>query len=430
MSVAHSGWDDEVAVVGGGPGGSAAAGLLARRGRRVLLIDREAFPRFHIGESLLPWCDEVFEKLGAREVIGGAGFIEKWGASFCTADATHDQYADFTTAVEVPRPQTWQVTRAIFDETLVQHAARCGARVLQGCRATDAVFDRDGVILTLVNSQGETRTHRVGMVVDSSGRAGFLAKRFGRREMDPQLKNIAVHAQFEGIPRAEGRRAGDIRIVSRYDVGWYWLIPLTEAVTSVGVVLPQANYNVTGGPTAEESLDKYLRETPAMANLLRHARRVSPARFDADYSYLATQHAGDRWVLVGDAGAFLDPIFSTGVLLALQGGIDAAEAIDAGLAKGDLSAHHFAPFERRVRKRYRHFRRIAVGFYDPAFRDLFFQRDQRWGIYEAILSMLAGNWRPSWKTRLRIATFFALVALQRRVGIAPRLFLRPAVEMG
>jgi flavin-dependent dehydrogenase len=131
-------------------------------------------------------------------------------------------------------------------------------------------------------------------------------------------------------------------------------------------------------------------------------------------------------VLVGDAGAFLDPIFSTGVLLALQGGVDAAEAIDAGLDKGDLSAGHFAPFERRVQKRYRHFRRIAVGFYDPAFRDLFFQRDQRWGIYEAILSMLAGNWRPTWKTRLRIATFFALVALQRRVEIAPRLFLRPA----
>lgn len=422
----RSGWDDDVAVVGGGPGGAAAAGLLARRGRRVLLIDRETFPRFHIGESLLPWCDEVFEKLGARDLVRESGFIEKWGASFCTADATFDQYADFTSAVEVPRPQTWQVTRAAFDEMLLKHAARCGARVVQSCRATDAVFDGDGVTLTLVDSGGATRTHRVGMVVDSSGRAGFLAKRFGTRVMDPELKNIAVHAQFEGIPRAEGRRAGDIRIVSRYDVGWYWLIPLTREVTSVGVVLPQAHYNATGLPTAEQTLEKYLAETPAMVGLLREARRVSPARFDADYSYLATQHAGDRWVLVGDAGAFLDPIFSTGVLLALQGGVDAAEAIDAGLAKGDLSAGHFAPFERRVQKRYRHFRRIAVGFYDPAFRDLFFQRDQKWGIYEAILSMLAGNWRPTWKTRLRIATFFALVALQRRVEIAPRLFLRPA----
>lgn len=418
-------WDDDVAVIGGGPGGAAAAGLLALRGHRVLLIDRETFPRFHIGESLLPWCDEIFEKLGARDLVRESGYIEKWGASFCTADATFDQYADFTSAVEVPRPQTWQVTRAAFDEMLLNHAARCGARVRQGCRATGAVFDPDGVTLTLVDGDGSTRSHRVGMVVDSSGRAGFLAKRFGTRVMDPELKNIAVHAQFEGIPRAEGRRAGDIRIVSRYDVGWHWLIPLTQAVTSVGIVLPQARYNATGSPTAEETLETYLRETPAMVNLLRDARRVSPARFDADYSYLATQHAGDRWVLVGDAGAFLDPIFSTGVLLALQGGVDAAEAIDAGLGKGDLSAGHFAPFERRVQKRYRHFRRLAVGFYDPAFRDLFFQRDQRWGIYEAILSMLAGNWRPTWKTRLRIATFFALVALQRRFEIAPRLFQRP-----
>ena len=242
--------------------------------------------------------------------------------------------------------------------------------------------------------------------------------------MDPLLKNIAVHAQFEGVPRAEGRRAGDIRIVSRYDVGWHWLIPLTETVTSVGVVLPQAHYSASGLPTAEKTLEKYLAETPAMVNLLRDARRVSPARFDADYSYLATQHAGDRWVLVGDAGAFLDPIFSTGVLLALQGGIDAAEAIDAGLAKGDLSASHFSPFEQRVRRRYRHSPHRG-GLLRSRVPRLVLPEGPAVGDLRSDPVHAGGELAADLEDPAPHRGLLALVALQRRVQIAPRLFLRP-----
>ena len=147
---------------------------------------------------------------------------------------------------------------------------------------------------------------------------------------------------------------------------------------------------------------------------------VSAARFDADYSYLHSQHAGDRWVMVGDAGGFLDPIFSTGVLLAMQSGLEAAETVSAGLKDGDLSRSRFAAYERTLKKRYHHFRRFAVGFYDPAFRDLFFTRSSRFGIYEAVLSVLAGNWRPTFGTRLRLGLFFTLVALQRMLPIAAR----------
>jgi flavin-dependent dehydrogenase len=413
-------WDFDAAVVGGGPGGSSAATALARRGRRVLLLERDQFPRFHIGESQLPWTNEVFRALGVHETIAAAGFVRKWGASFWTLDGAVEQYADFSEAVETPAPQTFQVPRATFDELLLRHGAKSGVAVRERHRALDAAFDAAGVTLRFADPEGVEHTVRVGVVVDASGRAGFLAKKLGRHAFDPLLRNIAVHAQYENIPRLPGRRAGDIRMFTRPDMGWLWLIPLSDTVTSVGAVIPQAVHRRESKATPEESLTHYLDRTPSAAKLLAAARRVSPARFDADYSYLGTELAGDRWVTVGDAAAFLDPIFSTGVLLAMQGGLDVAAAIDAGLRAGDLSRRRFTAYERLVRTRYHHFRRFAVGFYDPNFRDLWFRRTKRWGVYQAVLSVLAGNWRPSLAVRLRIGLFFTLVALQRVIPIAPR----------
>jgi FADH2-dependent halogenase len=415
IGMTSNGWDFDVAVVGGGPGGSSAATALARRGRKVLLLERERFPRFHIGESQLPWSNEVFRVLGVDRAIAAAGFVSKWGASFRPPHIDREQYADFEAAVETPTPQTFQVLRERFDEVLLRHSGQSGVVVREGHRFVDATFDADGVALRFAGPDGIEHTARAGAVVDASGRAGVLVKRFGQHEYDPILRNIAVHAQYEGIPRAAGRRSGDIRMFTRADMGWLWLIPLSETVISVGAVIPKAVHQREARATAEESLDHYLAATPFAAPLLERARRVSPARVDVDYSYLATRMAGERWVAVGDAAAFLDPIFSTGVLLSMQGGLDAAEAIDAGLKSGDLSARAFVGYERLVRKRYHHFRRFAIGFYDPAFRDLWFTPNKRFGIYGAIVSVLAGNWRPSLLTRAKIRLFFVLVAVQRLV---------------
>ena len=408
-----SAWDFDVAVIGGGPGGSSAATALARRGRTVLLLERDRFPRFHIGESLLPWSNEVFRALGVHDAIAEAGFEKKWGASFRTVDGATEQYADFQFAAETPSPQTFQVPRATFDEVLLRHSERSGAKVLEEHRALDAAFEPDGVVLRFVGPDDTEQAVRVGFVVDASGRTGFLTKKLGRHEFDPLLRNIAVHAQYEGIPRLEGRRAGDIRMFTRADMGWIWLIPISQSVTSVGAVIPQSVHRRESKAVPEDSLTHYLTGTAGLAPLLAHARRVSPARFDADYSYLGSSLAGDRWIAVGDAAAFLDPIFSTGVLLAMQAGLEAAEAIDDSLRAGEPARHRFAACERLVRQRYHHFRRFAVGFYDPYFRDLWFRPASRLGIFGAILSVLAGNWRPSWMTRQRIRFFFTLVALRR-----------------
>jgi FADH2-dependent halogenase len=361
----------------------------------------------------------VLDELGARDTVAKAGFVEKWGASFWEINGTPAAYIDFSAAVETPMPQTYQVPRARFDELLLRHAEQCGVMVHEGHRAIDAVFERDSVTLRFAGPDDAEQTARVAAVVDASGRSGFLSRKIGGYEHDRQLKQVAVHAQYEGIPRPGGREAGDIRVLTRTDVGWIWLIPLSEAVTSVGAVVPQALHRRESKATAEESLDYYLGNTPAAPALLKDARRVSAARYDADYSYLARSIAGDRWVAVGDASCFLDPIFSTGVLLAMQGGLEAGQAIDEGLRAGDLSARRFAAYERAVRRRYHYFRRFVLGFYDPYFRRLLFRRSRRFGIYEAVLSALSGNWRPSLGTWLRIQVFFAIVELKRWLRIAP-----------
>jgi flavin-dependent dehydrogenase len=412
--------EHDVIVVGGGPAGAAVATRLARRGRRVLVVEREAFPRFHIGESQLPWSREVWRELGVDEALARAGFVEKWGASFITARGAVEQYADFTAAAETPQPGTYQVPRAEFDRILLAHAAASGAEVRQPAQALDVRFDADGVTVRFL-ADGTEHEARAAAVVDASGRTGFIARRRSERQFDPRLRNVSLHAQYEDVPRRTGRRGGDIRMVMRPDRGWFWFIPLSATVTSVGIVVPKDVHARVDGASLDEALARYLAETPTAAALTSRARRISPVRFDADYSYCANRFAGDRWLLVGDAGAFLDPIFSTGVLLAMQSGLDAGDALDGALAAGDFSRRRFARYERAARGRYAHFRRFAVGFYDPAFRDLFFSPGAPFGLREAVISVLAGNWRPGLATRVRIALFFAAVALQRRVGIAPRL---------
>lgn len=412
----------DVAVLGGGPAGAIAATHLAQRGRRVLVLERDRFPRFHIGESLLATCNDAFAAVGLTDKVRAAGYQVKWGATFITHDGSHDRYADFSASRELAEPQTWQVERARFDRMLLTHAAEAGAEVREEHRVLTTEFDASGVTVTARDAAGASHRFRAAAVIDASGRAGLLSRQLGLRREDPQLPNIAVYAHFRGVPPLEGRRRGDIRIVARHDAGWFWVIPISDELMSVGVVLPKPLFDRLPRGSHEGMLRHAVAETPVMAELMRQAELVWEARVEKEFSYSTSAYAGDRWLLAGDSGSFLDPVFSSGVAIALESGLEAARAADQALTRGDLSARSFRRFDARQRARYEAFRRFVLAFYTPSFRDLFFQPAANPAFFRAVVTVLGGRWRPTLPTRMLIAIFFAIVRLQDRFDLAPRIY--------
>ena len=421
-------FDCDVAVIGGGPAGSTAAAALARAGRHVVLLERDVFPRFHIGESLLASVNDVLEAIGAADIIRQAGFPRKWGATFMTPDGSVERFADFSISPEVPSPQTWQVPREQFDLLLLRHAAASGADVREGHRVVDLVFEPDAVTVEFRAAAGASEDDprsgpvsriRARALIDASGRAALVSRRFELRLDEPGLANVAIFSHYAGVPREEGRRAGDIRVIAREDGGWFWLIPISDELMSVGVVLPRDVFQAHSRMPQGDLLHRLIGDTPATARLMCRAERRWPVRIERDFSYGAKRYAGDCWIAVGDAGSFLDPVFSSGVAIALESALEGARAVERGLARGDLSARMFDEFDRRQRGRYQSFRRFVRGFYTPEFRDLFLSEDPPSRMFRAIVTVLAGYWHPSWTSRVWLRLFFLVVRLQRRFGMVP-----------
>ncbi len=419
-------YDFDFAVAGGGPAGSAAAISLAQRGHSVVLFERETFPRFHIGESLLATTNDPLEALGVAGKVAAAEFPEKWGARLFTHDGQSGRTVDFTDVSEVRRPQTYQVPRAEFDRILLERARELGSDVRESCRVTGVTFAADAVLLDFARNGGAVESVRVRAMVDATGREGLIARKFGLRTEEPKLSNIAVFSHFTGVPRLPGNRPDDIRLIARSDAGWFWLIPISKTLMSVGVVLPKGAYLQRPQGSPEEVLASAIADTPVVAELMRDAKREWPVRVEKDFSYSAAAYAGDRWILAGDAGSFLDPVFSTGVTIALESGMEAAAELDRAKARNDFSSRSFAAFSRRQRKRFTTFRRFVVGFYTPQFRDIFFSPDPPKGIFRAVVTILAGRWNASLKTRFLNNIFFAVVALQKRLSLGKVHFRRDA----
>ena len=236
---------------------------------------------------------------------------------------------------------------------------------------------------------------RARAMVDATGRNGLLARKYDLRKDEPLLANIAIFSHYSNVPRLADGCPNDIRIIARNDSGWYWLIPISDELMSVGVVLPKTLFMQMPEGTMEERLERALTDTPVVAELMRNAKREWPVRVEKDFSYSATTYAGDRWILAGDAGSFLDPVFSTGVSIAMESGIEAATELDRAVKRNDFSARAFAAFSRRQRKRFRTFRRFVIGFYTPQFRDLFFSPQPPPQLFRAVVTILAGRWNAS-----------------------------------
>ena len=423
--MAEASYDFDFAVAGGGPAGSSAAISLGQRGHSVVLLERESFPRFHIGESLLSTANDAFAALGVRNKIEAACFPEKWGARLYTHDGQSGRYVDFTEVREVTRAQTFQVCRQEFDRILLERAREVGVDVRENCNVSACEFSEDAAILSVASrGDGATSRVRVRAVVDATGRAGLIARKFNLRTDEPRLANIAIFSHYTNVPRLEGPRPDDIRLIARSDAGWFWIIPISKELTSVGVVLPKALYRRLANGSSEETLNKAIADTPSVAGLMRQARREWPVRVEKDFSYSASTYAGDRWILAGDAGSFLDPVFSTGVSIAMESGIEAAAELHRALARNDFSASSFAAFSRRQRKRFESFRRFVVGFYTPQFRDLFFSPQPPRLIFRAVVTILAGKWNASLWTRFLNRLFFGMISIQKRFTITRPLFRR------
>ncbi|HXJ80684.1 MAG TPA: NAD(P)/FAD-dependent oxidoreductase, partial [Candidatus Methylomirabilis sp.] len=404
--------DHDVLVIGGGPGGATIATLLARGRRSVAVVEREVFPRFHVGESLLPANVPLFERLGVLDHLQQRRFITKYGAAF------HDQETGLEYTFYFLKGQPWpnwsfEVPRAEFDHILLEHAKRQeGVTVLQPAAVEEVSFDADGVDV-LVRQGGSTERVRARFLVDASGRDAFLASRFGRRRSLPGLGKVALFAHYRGARRWPGRDEGNIRIFI-FEDGWFWWIPFTGDVTSIGCVLHARTVRGREG-SMPDLFEVMIQRCRRVAEGLEGAERITAVHTTANFSYRAEPMVGDRFVCVGDAVTFVDPIFSSGVYVAMQSAELAAETILRAFAEGRFETARFAGYERRIRRGIAPFFRFIRHYYEPAFLEVFLRPKNVAGMLDTVLGVLAGGAfvRVPLRMRLSLAAFFTVVRIRR-----------------
>lgn len=380
----------EVLIVGGGPAGATLATLLARRGRDVAMLEREHHPRFHIGESLLPANGPLFDALGVRAQVEAIG-MPKWGVEFVSPHHEHRSRLEFGDAMDKSMPYAWQVRRSELDEILFRHAAACGARALEGHRVERVHFDAEGATAEVRLDDGAHQVWRCRYLVDASGRDTLLASQFRTKTRHPKHASAAVFGHFRGARRLAGREEGNITILW-FQHGWFWFIPLADGVTSVGAVC-WPYYLKT---RQQRSLEQFFRDTiamcPELADRLKDAELVDgQVHATGNYSYTANACTGERWALLGDAYAFIDPVFSSGVFLAMQSAFAAQPLIEATLDRPAEAAAARRAYEKRIAFGPREFSWFIFRVTNPTLREFFMYPRNMFRVKEALLSMLAGD---------------------------------------
>jgi flavin-dependent dehydrogenase len=417
-SIAHS---YDVLVVGGGPAGSTVATLLAQYGLRVVIFEQASFPRFHIGESLLPANVPIFERLGCHDALRHAGFVVKPGASF------YDEYEGRSSNTFAFEPYTFQpafaynVVRASFDDILLHNAARAGCAVHRQHTVRHPRIEPDKVVVQVSTPQGTQQTVQARLLVDASGRSALLGGTLGQREPLPDLGKVALFAHFQGARRDPAIPDGNIRIHLVRD-GWIWWIPFADGTDSVGGVLHAKVVKERGG-SVEALFDEVLTTSPRLTQGLAQARRITPVHTAANFSYRIVPMVGDRYLAVGDATGFVDPIFSAGVFIAMRSAELAAEAIIRAFCSQDFSASAFRPYAARLQRGIAPFLAMIQRYYEPAFLDVFFSPNPPKHLYHAVLWVLSGASfdHQSWWLRSRLKLFFTAVRLRQVVRWATGL---------
>jgi len=355
----------DVIVIGGGPAGSTVSTLIAQQGYRVQLYERERFPRFHIGESLIPETYWVLQRLGMLDKMRTSAFVKKYSVQF--VNASGKQSAPFYFWDNKPHEcsQTWQVVRSQFDLMMLNNAREHGVEAHEGVRVRDVLFEGERAVGVRIQLADRTQQEvSAQVIVDASGQSGLLQNKFKLRVWDPVLNKGAIWTYWEGAYRDSGRDEGATLVLQTADrKGWFWYIPLHDNQVSVGVVAPFDSL-FKGRVSHEQTYQEEVDRCPAVKERVSRARRVTGHFATKDYSYRARRVAGDGWVLVGDAFGFLDPLYSSGVLLALRSGEAAADAIVEGLQQGDLSAAQLGKWGALFNQGIDRMRRLVCEYYD------------------------------------------------------------------
>ncbi len=361
----------DVAVVGAGPAGCAAATVLAEHGHRVALVERSPLPRYRIGESLIPHCWFPLDRLGLVEALNESSFIvPKYSVQFVSTDGAQTRPFYFTEHTDHPKGRTWQVVRSEFDQLLLKRSLEAGVTFYSETAATDLLRANDNLQGPVVgvrakNGKGAFDLH-AKITVDASGRDLFAAQRNGWRMGDDSLRKLAIWKYFRGAKRDPGRDQGATTIAYLPEKGWIWYLPLSDDLTSVGVVA-EPEYLLREGKDHARVFDRETALQPWIAERLAPATPEEELHVTRDFSYRSRHCAEDGLVLVGDALAFLDPVFSSGVYLALDGGVRAGDAVHAALSANDMSATSFAEYGRVSVQQLEAMRHLVHAFYDPGF---------------------------------------------------------------
>lgn len=380
----------DVLIVGGGPAGSTIAALLAQRGEKVCLAEKDRHPRFHIGESLLPMNVPLFETLGVKEAIESIG-MPKYGVEFVSPWHDKTSLLDFAQSWDKNLFYSYEVRRSEFDHILIRNAAAKGACVIEGCRISQVEFPpTGGVVATGLDSDGQERRFEAKFLVDASGRDTLLAGRLGIKQRNRRHASAAVFGHFTGARRLPGKAAGNISIFW-FDHGWFWFIPLADGTTSVGAVCPP-EFMKQRKTDVSSFLKSLIAQSPALAERLADAQMTGPATATGNYSYRAKRMSGKNYIMLGDAYAFIDPVFSTGVFLAMKSAFLGADAVTACLHGPRAEANRaLRRFEAEVRAALTRFSWYIYRVNTPAMRDLFMAPRNHFRMQEAMLSLLSGD---------------------------------------
>jgi flavin-dependent dehydrogenase len=407
----------EVLVIGGGPAGSTAATFLTRMGRKVILLEKARHPRFHIGESLLPMNLPLFERLGVLDKVAAMG-VFKPGADFEADNEQGYNTFAFKRAIGVSPPHAYQVWRQDFDKMLFDHARATGADAREGHEAVavDYIDARRSHVDVRSDDDGSYRI-RAQYVVDATGRDTLLSSKKRLRRKNSEHQSAAIFGHFRGAEPRPGEDAGNISIY-RFDHGWIWMIPLPDGVMSIGAVCRPAYLKQRKGRTVDFLLET-LRANPGVASRIAHAELIgAEVRVTGNYSYDSLQMGGPGWVMIGDAFAFLDPVFSSGVYLAMSGAEQAAAVVDEALREPAREARLLRRLEKRQRAGMKRFAFFIYRFNSPIMGRIFRQPRNVWQIEQGVISMLAGDLFDSPKVVRRLHAFrlvYAITALRHFV---------------